>query len=608
MPWREEAQRGLPAHRQDEPRNLRQDILDELSDHLALAAERERQQGVEDETLIWSRVMERFGDPTAVARKLWFQSMKGAIMRQWIQTALMGVFAAAILVMTVMMYKQLQMTNKVVSDVLASRSTDAGAMLATLQLALNRGAPEGPPAEGIGVFLDGKAFNEDKTTFREWTGEDGLFECGPIRPGQYNLSLTDEASFMSFKDRITLFAGQGVVEKKVTAPPLAQGRLRFHVDWPDLCRALPEDTLSNAFMINMAMHWSDGNPPSWTAERRILVAVQGLKWDRSRDLGDFQDTLTVPAIPDIEFMPIAVFMAEVLRRSEDSEKRPNWTIPIPPQGGPFEAPKSRQERHPKGRETGSSFRVVADTDMKEGETVDLEIEMSDPLRTWLEEDARRIWNETCVPSPGHWDYLLWRDYKDMAIIEAHALERLSPMEGNEVLVATEAVPPLAMDGFAPVMLGLPAGFPPPTDETVRIVLAFSIHVTFAIRPNRENTRRPLPSSALPPEGMIAVRAVLDDPEGGDNVLLSKPLCDCLAVSKVNWGGSPLPVLIDLTEAFRSRSDASSIRGLQIEWKPDREDEGDTLTFVPSGCEETPEWSWPLIAALGEVKDVMLAGE
>ena len=43
MTWREDAEKGLPSRHGKEPVHLRQDILDELYDHLAFAAERERE-------------------------------------------------------------------------------------------------------------------------------------------------------------------------------------------------------------------------------------------------------------------------------------------------------------------------------------------------------------------------------------------------------------------------------------------------------------------------------------------------------------------------------------------------------------------------------------
>jgi len=71
----------LPAPRDDEPGGLRDDILDELADHLACAYRRELLRGA-DAATARQRVLERFGDPAALTRRLWFDAMKGKIMAQ----------------------------------------------------------------------------------------------------------------------------------------------------------------------------------------------------------------------------------------------------------------------------------------------------------------------------------------------------------------------------------------------------------------------------------------------------------------------------------------------------------------------------------------------
>ncbi len=68
----------LPPPRDDDPVGVRQDILDELGDHLACAYNRELMRGV-DSSLARQRVLERFGDPAAMARRLWLDAMKGKI-------------------------------------------------------------------------------------------------------------------------------------------------------------------------------------------------------------------------------------------------------------------------------------------------------------------------------------------------------------------------------------------------------------------------------------------------------------------------------------------------------------------------------------------------
>ena len=81
MDFRDGLDAELPAPRDDEPGGLRDDILDELADHLWCAYRRELLRGA-DATNARQRVLERFGDPALLARRLWFDAMRGRIMSQ----------------------------------------------------------------------------------------------------------------------------------------------------------------------------------------------------------------------------------------------------------------------------------------------------------------------------------------------------------------------------------------------------------------------------------------------------------------------------------------------------------------------------------------------
>jgi hypothetical protein len=81
MDWTESIDAALPSPDGNEPPSLRRDITDELADHLATALKRELC-GAADEQAARQAVIARFGDPTEVARKLWFDGMKGKLMAQ----------------------------------------------------------------------------------------------------------------------------------------------------------------------------------------------------------------------------------------------------------------------------------------------------------------------------------------------------------------------------------------------------------------------------------------------------------------------------------------------------------------------------------------------
>ncbi|HWL10427.1 MAG TPA: hypothetical protein VNQ76_18630 [Planctomicrobium sp.] len=71
----------LPPPHDEEPDSLRQDILDELADHLACALRRETMIS-SDTSQAQTNVLQRFGNPAKVARKLWWDAMWEKIMMQ----------------------------------------------------------------------------------------------------------------------------------------------------------------------------------------------------------------------------------------------------------------------------------------------------------------------------------------------------------------------------------------------------------------------------------------------------------------------------------------------------------------------------------------------
>ncbi|MBS0201851.1 MAG: hypothetical protein JSS49_03065 [Planctomycetes bacterium] len=92
----------LPPPHDDEPPSLRDDIADELGDHLHCAVNRELLTG-HDKTTAEQRVLDRFGDPSQLARRLWWQAMWSRIMGQrilsglqWVVSLTAAVFAGAV--------------------------------------------------------------------------------------------------------------------------------------------------------------------------------------------------------------------------------------------------------------------------------------------------------------------------------------------------------------------------------------------------------------------------------------------------------------------------------------------------------------------------------
>ncbi|QDT80838.1 hypothetical protein Mal35_43130 [Gimesia maris] len=92
MAWPELSIEDFPPERDDEPSSLRQDIIDELSDHFACALNRELLKNP-DEQIAKQRVIQNFGDPIKIARQLWLDAMKEKIMSQRIMTGVSVVMA-----------------------------------------------------------------------------------------------------------------------------------------------------------------------------------------------------------------------------------------------------------------------------------------------------------------------------------------------------------------------------------------------------------------------------------------------------------------------------------------------------------------------------------
>ena len=98
MAWSEDITGELPAPRDDEPEHLRQDIADELSDHLDCALNRELY-FTQDEQQAKQNVLSRFGNVNRIARKLWFDWMKEKIMSQRLNLAMTTLMTAVCIVL-----------------------------------------------------------------------------------------------------------------------------------------------------------------------------------------------------------------------------------------------------------------------------------------------------------------------------------------------------------------------------------------------------------------------------------------------------------------------------------------------------------------------------
>src|SRR5258708_17540740 len=154
MNWPPEIADDLPAPRDDEPASLRQDIADELADHLQSSFSRELH-FTPEETAAKQTVLDRFGDPRRVARQLWFDAMKEKLMSQRLNLVLSSLMTGACLGALALMGMMLRESRLATQALLEqSRAANAALLDKLALLAARAAAPAGGgTAETVGWEL-----------------------------------------------------------------------------------------------------------------------------------------------------------------------------------------------------------------------------------------------------------------------------------------------------------------------------------------------------------------------------------------------------------------------------------------------------------------------
>ncbi|NLX07581.1 MAG: hypothetical protein GXY33_20770 [Phycisphaerae bacterium] len=225
MSWVERIAGAFPDGYGEEPPGLRRDIADELADHLECAYRRELLR-TRDEAAARRAVLAKFGDPAAVARKLWFEAMKEQVMGQRMMIVLMAVLTVAVLgglVLGYLGFQQMQRQNEAFLARLEAMgqppaaSAAPGTDLVRLKVRLVEETPDGKPVVGWTVKLEGKPFTEQEETLEEQTDAEGIAGFGPIRPGRYNVVVATASRYVCFRE-ILLYGGI-VREETILCPP-----------------------------------------------------------------------------------------------------------------------------------------------------------------------------------------------------------------------------------------------------------------------------------------------------------------------------------------------------------------------------------------------------
>ncbi len=274
----------LPAPRDDEPASLRQDIIDELADHLHCALQRElltgggrqspddmdgdqnstnreahasRSPGHSPEEYARQIVLNRFGNPAAIARRLWLDAMKERLMAQKLMTVMVTVAALACVAMVLLMWRTMETVRQQQAAMLAEHNAFNARLLQELQsraatpaaapgvdgwgpLKIRLVSADGNPVEGK-VALEGTAINagnDNKVSVDKTAGADGSADFGLIPYGNYTMTLTVPAAQESHVETFMLAPGQPS-DREVICPdqPRPPASLTFRFNPPPEIRA-----------------------------------------------------------------------------------------------------------------------------------------------------------------------------------------------------------------------------------------------------------------------------------------------------------------------------------------------------------------------------------
>jgi hypothetical protein len=306
MDFRDTLSADLPAPRDDEPGSLRDDILDELADHLACAYRREVMRGA-DAQAARQRVLEQFGDPAAVARRLWFDAMKGRIMAQrvlvvsciiltLISLSLAGIMsiqavqaqrmaAAAQARMAEEMRRaqeaQLKMLEQLQSGSKGAQGPNSPDWNPVI-FSLSEEEGPGPPAVGVRAGLGrGNQGSQKQDAIQRESDENGRIDFGVVQPGDWEFSLSrpcDDGGTWRTTGKLNVLPGNAI-EMSITCPssspqlvPLTV-RIDLTPDLADKGMAVLASLGHTGFTYQPPLHWrltDNNNPPGGAGSLSLL--------------------------------------------------------------------------------------------------------------------------------------------------------------------------------------------------------------------------------------------------------------------------------------------------------------------------------------------------
>ncbi|QDT44345.1 hypothetical protein Pan241w_44540 [Gimesia alba] len=338
MAWPEISIDDFPPERDDEPSSLRQDIIDELSDHFACALNRELLKNPDEQTAK-QRVLTQFGDPIKIARQLWLDAMKEKIMSQRIMTgisAVMAVCCLAVVGIAWMLFQESQSINQKMLAQMAAMA-DRPLPVATtkmdpqflnqLEVMMQKQIAEansssekmhpiyfqlveekqgGKPAAGFKGTLskvDGKqkVFIVDAVS-----DESGKLDFGNLPWGTYNVNLSAPWNEEIFSLKITTIPGRAFTET-IFCPTAVPRKVpvEFQVDW----QGIPAG--EEMFLVCDFRHFSISygfNHRQYNLSSRRTI--QNHTWS-------YRHNLTIPAERGVYLIDVKNYQATPCPLSED---------------------------------------------------------------------------------------------------------------------------------------------------------------------------------------------------------------------------------------------------------------------------------------------------
>ncbi|MEQ8638652.1 prealbumin-like fold domain-containing protein [Gimesia maris] len=285
MAWPEISIDDFPPQRDDEPSSLRQDIIDELSDHFACALNRELLMNP-DEQIAKQRVLNQFGDPIKIARQLWLDAMKEKIMSQRIMTGISAVMAVCCIAVVGIAWSMMQESRafnlqlleqfKLAQEKSASETT--GELQPILFQLVQEGSEEQPAIGFEGTLSKGDG-NNPVFTVEAVSDKNGLLDFGKLPWGKYVLTLKSPWGEAPQAELITTIPGRKF-EETIVCPASVPEKVavQFQVNWQNT----PEE--KNYLLCDFRHRVSISSNVSEQFFLSSYQEIQGRRWVYSHDL------------------------------------------------------------------------------------------------------------------------------------------------------------------------------------------------------------------------------------------------------------------------------------------------------------------------------------